>query len=148
MSSAPDQQQPDEQDVRIRRAPKYGRFMIVGGGLAAIITFVLTASFPVDPKVGFFALFGYFALFGVTAGVLLGALVALVLDRAGLKRARPATVVTELADPEDAERVEPIERVEPSERVEPVETAEGVSTSSTREDGSTRQDDEEPDEAR
>jgi hypothetical protein len=97
MSSAPsdDQDAADETEVRIRRAPKYPAFMFVGGGIGAIITFILTASFPVDPQVGFGALFAYFALYGVTAGVLVGALLALVFDRVGLRRSRPATVVTE-----------------------------------------------------
>jgi hypothetical protein len=117
MSSVPtdDQDAADETEVRIRRAPKYPAFMIVGGGIGAIITFVLTASFPVDPQVGFGALFGYFALYGVTAGVLVGALLALTLDRIGLRRARPATVVTEpvveetvmVADDAPAAPVEP-----------------------------------------
>jgi hypothetical protein len=97
MSSAPtdDQDAADETEVRIRRAPKYSAFMIVGGGVGAMVTFILTAIFPVDPQVGFGALFAYFALYGVTAGVLAGALLALTLDRIGLRRSRPATVVTE-----------------------------------------------------
>ena len=105
MSSAPSDNSDaaNETEVRIRRAPKYPAFIIVGGGIGAIVTFILTASFPVDPKVGFAALFGYFALYGVTAGVLVGAVLALLFDRALLRRARPATVVTELTDPELAE---------------------------------------------
>jgi len=105
MSSAPSDNTDaaNETEVRIRRAPKYPAFMIVGGGIGAIITFILTASFPVDPKVGFAALFGYFALYGVTGGVLVGALLALLFDRVLLRRARPATVVTELTDPDLAE---------------------------------------------
>jgi len=105
MSSAPSDEQDaaNETEVRIRRAPKYPAFIIVGGGIGAIVTFILTASFPVDPKVGFGALFGYFALYGVTAGVLVGALLALLFDRLGSRRSRPATVVTELADDGDPE---------------------------------------------
>jgi hypothetical protein len=110
MSTAPsdDHDAANETEVRIRRAPKYPAFMIVGGGIGAIITFILTASFPVDPKVGFAALFGYFALYGVTGGVLVGALLALLFDRVMLRRSRPATVVTELTDPDlaEAERLE------------------------------------------
>ena len=92
----------NETEVRIRRAPKYSAFLIVGGGLGAAITFILTALFPVDPQVGFGALFGYFALYGVTGGVLLGALLALILDRVTARRARPATAVTTLSDPDEA----------------------------------------------
>jgi len=105
MSSTPsdDSDAANETEVRIRRAPKYPAFMIVGGGIGAIVTFILTALFPVDPKVGFGALFGYFALYGVTGGILVGALLALLFDRVLLRRSRPATVVTELTDPELAE---------------------------------------------
>lgn len=87
--------------ARVRRAPKYPAFMIVGGGVAALATFVLTNLFPVDPNVGFWALFGYFALFGIPVGVVLGAVLALVLDRVATKRAKEVQVeITE-------ERVEP-----------------------------------------
>ena len=100
MSTTPsdDQDAANESEVRIRRAPKYSAFIIVGGGIGAIITFILTAIFPVDPLVGFGALFGYFALYGVTAGVLVGALLALLLDRIGLRRSRPATAVSSPSD--------------------------------------------------
>jgi hypothetical protein len=40
-------------------------------------------------------LFGYFALFGVTGGVLLGALLALLLDRSATRRARTARITRE-----------------------------------------------------
>jgi hypothetical protein len=120
MSSTPSDEQDaaNETEVRIRRAPKYPAFMIVGGGIGAIITFILTSMFPADPKVGFGALFGYFALYGVTAGILVGALLALLFDRIGLSRARPATVVTELADEPDPD---PAPVAEPTPVAEPVE---------------------------
>jgi MFS family permease len=89
----------DDGRVSIRRAPKFSAFMIVGGGLGAITTFILTRLFPVDPLVGFWALFAYFALFGITAGVLLGALLALLLDWRSRRRAK--TVVVERTDESD-----------------------------------------------
>jgi hypothetical protein len=82
-------------DVRIRRAPKFPTFLILGGGVGAIVSFILTALFPVDPSVGFGALFGYFALYGVTAGVLIGALIAIVLDRRSLKRVSTVAATVE-----------------------------------------------------
>jgi F0F1-type ATP synthase assembly protein I len=85
----------EESEMMIRRAPKISAFLIVGGGVGAIVTFILTALFPIDPQIGFAALFGYFALFGVTGGVLLGALLALLLDRIATRRARSARVTRE-----------------------------------------------------
>jgi hypothetical protein len=86
---------PEPEQVTVRRAPKFPAFMIVGGGIGAIVTFVLTALQPVDPAVGFGALFAYFSLFGVTAGVLLGAVLALILDRRATRRATGATAERE-----------------------------------------------------
>jgi len=80
-------------EVTVRRIPRYPRFLILGAGLGAVVTFILTASFPSDPKVGFGALFGYFLIFGVPAGAVLGAVFAIVLD-AGLNR-RARSVMAE-----------------------------------------------------
>ena len=79
-------------EVSIRRAPKYATFMILGGAIGAIVTLVLTMTQKADPSVGYAALFGYFLLYGVPAGVALGALVALLIDRRSRKRARLVTV--------------------------------------------------------
>jgi len=89
--------------VKIRRAPKFGPFLIIGGGVGAIATFILTMAYPVDPAVGFGALFGYFSLFGIPAGVALGAVVVLILDRVSSRRAREATVEHETVEPESYE---------------------------------------------
>ena len=89
MTTAPDDQ---PTQASIRRAPKFGAFLVVGGGLGLIATLVLTSLFPADPRVGFAASFAYFALFGVPAGVLIGALLALLFDRRSRKRAKSVTV--------------------------------------------------------
>lgn len=86
-------------EARIRRAPRYPMFLILGGGLGALVTFVLTALFPADPAVGFGALFGYFAIYGVSAGVLVGALVAIVLDRVSTRRSKSVVVEHTTVDP-------------------------------------------------
>ena len=78
----------DTQEVRVRRAPKVPAFLIVGGGLGAIATYILTSLYPADPLIGFGALFAYFALFGIPAGVVLGALIALILDVIASRRAK------------------------------------------------------------
>jgi hypothetical protein len=95
---------PETEQVTVRRAPKFPAFMIVGGGIGALVTYVLTSLFPADPTVGFGALFAYFALFGVTAGVVLGALLALILDRRATRRASTATAERESVEaPRDNE---------------------------------------------
>lgn len=82
---------PSETEVTIRRAPKIAVFLILGGALGAIVTLVLTMLRPADPNVGYPALLGYFLLYGLPAGVLLGAIVALVLDLVSRRTARRAT---------------------------------------------------------
>jgi len=91
--------QPDVDQVQIRRAPKFPAFIIMGGGLGAIATLILTALFPADPSVGFGALFGYFALYGVTAGVVVGAVLAIILDRLSARRAKMVSVEREVVPP-------------------------------------------------
>lgn len=82
-------------EVRIRRAPKFGAFMVVGGLVGFLATLLLTAQFPADPTVGFPALVAYFSLFGIPIGVALGALLALILNRRATKRARIVEAVRE-----------------------------------------------------
>ena len=88
-----------ETEVTVRRIPRYSRFLIIGAGLGAVITFILTASFPSDPKVGFGALFGYFLLFGMPAGVVIGAVVAILLDVGLNRRARTLMAERTTVDP-------------------------------------------------
>ena len=90
------------QDVKIRRAPKIGAFLVVGGLIGMLTTLVLTSLFPSDPNVGFIALFAYFCLFGIPAGVVLGALLALLLDRISRRRARDAVAERQTAVASDA----------------------------------------------
>ena len=78
-------------EVTVRRAPKIPAFIFLGAALGTIATLVLTSLYPVDPTVGFGALFAYFALYGITGGVVLGALVGIILDRVSSRRAKTVT---------------------------------------------------------
>ena len=81
-----------ESEVSIRRAPRVGVFLVLGAVVGAVVTLILTSLFRADPSVGFLASYAYFCLFGIPAGLLLGALVALVLDIVSTRRARTVTV--------------------------------------------------------
>lgn len=91
---APDAQpQPtDVQQVSIRRAPKFGVFIVLGAALGALVTLVLTSLFPADPNIGFAATYAYFLVYGIPAGVVLGALTGLAFDRRSRRRARTVDV--------------------------------------------------------
>ena len=72
--------------------------MVVGGLFGFLATLVATTLFPADPLVGYAALLGYFSLYGVTAGVLLGAIIAVVLDRRSQRTARTVEAEREVVD--------------------------------------------------
>lgn len=89
-------------EVAIRRAPRLGVFLVVGGMLGLLATLILTSLFPVDPAVGFAATFGYFALFGIPGGVLMGAVVGILFDALSLRRIRSVRVERDVvSDPAD-----------------------------------------------
>lgn len=75
------EKEPDEEEVRVRRAPKLAPFVLLGVAVGLIGTLLATSFFPADPSVGFAVLAGYFSLYGVTAGLAAGILVWLILDR-------------------------------------------------------------------
>jgi hypothetical protein len=100
-------------EVRIRRAPKYATFLMFGAGVGGLVTFVMTALFPADPSVGFGPLFGFFAIYGIPAGVALGALVAIVLDRSSSRRARSIVMEHTSVDPLPADDTLPVDDTAP-----------------------------------
>lgn len=79
---------PQQVEVKVRRAPKFGAFIVVGAGIALIATLIVTAQFPADPNVGFAALVAYFSLFTIPAGAAIGAVIALLIDRRSSRRAK------------------------------------------------------------
>lgn len=93
---------PERSEVRIRRAPKLGIFLLLGAVLGTLVTLILTSLFPADPAIGFAASFGYFLLFGAPAGAVLGAVVGLIIDRVSIARARTVTVEREVVEAPDA----------------------------------------------
>ncbi|MGU3410400.1 hypothetical protein ACLBWP_09850 [Microbacterium sp. M1A1_1b] len=83
--------------VTIRRAPKFGVF-IIGGGVVGflVVVVVIALTLNIDrggqtESVGFGGLVGYFGLWGVAVGGFVGALVAIVLDRVLARRAADLT---------------------------------------------------------
>ena len=80
--------------VRVRRAPRFAPFIVLGVIVGALVALVLTLAFPVDPSVGFASTFGYFVLIGIALGALVGAAVALVLD--AVSRRHAASVIAQV----------------------------------------------------
>lgn len=85
-NEAPDPHE-ERTTVTIRRAPKFSSFIVVGALVGFLVTLVLTSLFPADPTIGFFPSLGYFLLYGVPFGAVIGAAIALLLDRKANRRA-------------------------------------------------------------
>jgi H+/gluconate symporter-like permease len=90
-------------EVRVRRAPRLPVFLALGAALGAVATLIVTATLGhVDARVGFGATFGYFCLYGVPAGIVVGAIVGLLLDRRSQRTARIVTAEHEQVEsPQD-----------------------------------------------
>ncbi len=110
--------------VSIRRAPKISVFLILGALVGFLGTLILTALQPVDPAIGFAALFGYFLIYGIPAGVVLGGIIAVIFDRVSHRTAKivPAErLVTEQPEQPEAATEQPgalAERLEQPEQPE------------------------------
>lgn len=92
---------PSQRQITVRRAPKYVPFLVAGGLLGVVIAAITSYSVPAPKDYTQGSVFGYFLILFAAAGVLLGGVVALVLDRISLRRAERATV-EEVEEPEDS----------------------------------------------
>jgi hypothetical protein len=70
-----------EDTVQLRRSPKYSSFMIVGAVIGAVVALLLTVFFPRNADFDPTQVFGFLLLGGVTVGVGISCLVAIILDR-------------------------------------------------------------------
>jgi hypothetical protein len=89
---ASEQPPAERREITVRRAPKYVPFLILGAlvgvGAAAAVAYGLPASESFDPA----SVFGFFLVLFAGAGAILGAVLALILDRRSLKRQQRAVV--------------------------------------------------------
>jgi hypothetical protein len=94
---------PDQ--VTIRRAPRFSVFILGGAVLGFLVTVIVVAlTMGIDrgnqqETTGFAGLVGYFSLYGVSIGMLVGAVVAVVLDRVSSRRAARLTAERIAVDP-------------------------------------------------
>lgn len=83
---------PERRGVTVRRAPKFVPFMVLGGVVGIIIAAFVAYGIPGDASFDTGAVFGFFLVAFAAGGVLLGAIVALVLDRVSVRRSQRAVV--------------------------------------------------------
>lgn len=93
----------------MRRSPKYGVFLTLGAAVGLVIAMILTLVFDgttqQSPNTGLVysqvQVFGFLLLIFVSAGIALGGIVALILDRVYASRTRTLTVDHERIITED-----------------------------------------------
>jgi len=87
--------------ARVRRAPKVVVFLVLGAALGVLVALILTYAFDKNTSaatgVTYSAsnVFGFLAVICGTLGLLLGGLVAVILERISIRRARQVTVTRE-----------------------------------------------------
>jgi hypothetical protein len=95
-----------DDEVTVRRAPKIFAFLLMGGALGVLASLILTSLFPFDPGTSPASTYGYFSLWGLTFGAALGAVVAIVVDRVSLRRARTLRAERRRVDAPESPAVE------------------------------------------
>ncbi|KQR63777.1 hypothetical protein [Frigoribacterium sp. Leaf172] len=88
-------------EVTVRRAPKYPVFLIMGALAGVIVSLIVTSLFPFDQGQGVASTYGYFSLWGLTFGGAIGSLVAIIVDRLSVKRAKSVTAERSRVDAPD-----------------------------------------------
>ena len=83
---------PSGANVTVRRAPKYVPFLVVGALLGVAAAAVVAYGVPGDATFDPGAVFGFFLVMFAAGGAILGAALALLLDRRSVKRQQRAVV--------------------------------------------------------
>jgi hypothetical protein len=79
---------PQRREVRVRRSPKIGVFLIAGVVLGALVALIAGNVAPTDPTTPKTQVIGYLLVVLAPVGALLGGVVALLLDRISERSAR------------------------------------------------------------
>lgn len=77
-----------QRQVRVRRSPRVGVFLALGAALGAVVALVAVAVSPVDPEVPTPQALGFLILLLAPVGALVLGGVAVLIDRAGERRAK------------------------------------------------------------
>jgi len=93
---------------RVRRSPRYAVFLVLGAALgilvAAILTFAFSGNDEPAPNGAIYSdgeVFGFLALVGITVGIAVGGLVAIILDRTVGRRTRAVRLEHETVEHDD-----------------------------------------------
>lgn len=86
-------------EAKVRRSPRYGVFLVLGAALGILVALILTFAFNGNDRAADNGavysdgqVFGFLALIGIAAGLFVGGLVAIILDRVVGRRTRTVTI--------------------------------------------------------
>lgn len=82
----------ERRELRVRRAPKFVPFMIAGALAGVVTAAIFTLLAPGGEEFEASSIFGFFTVLLMVPGAGLGAIVALVIDRQSVRRAKTAVV--------------------------------------------------------
>src|SRR5215217_2493457 len=88
----PEEPAAERREVTVRRAPKYVPFLILGALVGVAVAAAIAYGLPATPSFDPASVFGFFLVLFAGAGAILGAALALVLDRRSVKRQQRAVV--------------------------------------------------------
>ncbi|NJC23452.1 hypothetical protein BJ994_002528 [Arthrobacter pigmenti] len=84
-------QYPERRQVTVRRAPKFASFMGLGAVIGFVAALIIAYTGDPDPTLTRESVLGFFTVVLALPGLLLGALVALLLDWISVRRSKQAT---------------------------------------------------------
>jgi hypothetical protein len=95
--------EPERRDVTVRRAPKFAPFIFVWAVLGVVLAAVSAYTGPENEEFTRGTIFAFLAVLFGLAGILVGSLLFLLIDRASVKRAKHVTAVAEPGQEDSAD---------------------------------------------
>ncbi|WP_434615689.1 hypothetical protein [Arthrobacter sp. A5] len=99
-ASEPVQEAPERRRATVRRAPKFVPFLVLGALVGVLAAAIVAVAGPGSANFDRSTVFGFFAVLLALPGVALGGVLALLLDRASIRRSE--RIVLERAPGDDA----------------------------------------------
>lgn len=88
MTSQPEPTAGEPRKLNVRRAPKYVPFLIAGALVGVVAAAIFTSMAPPSEQFTTSSIFGFFTVLLLVPGVILGAALALILDKRSLRRSK------------------------------------------------------------
>jgi len=83
---------PERREITVRRAPKFVPFLVAGGLVGVLVAAIVALAGSGSAEYDRSTIFGFFAVLLAVPGVVLGGIVALILDRVSIRRMERAIV--------------------------------------------------------